>query len=36
LTLGWLYLGNEVFYYVGWIAIPLYLFFRLKKFNQRK
>ena len=35
LTLGWLYLGNEVFYYIAWIAIPLYLFFRLKKFNKR-
>lgn len=36
LTLGWLYLGNEIFYYVAWVAIPLYLFYRLKNFNKRR
>ena len=36
LTLGWLYLGNELFYYLGWVIIPLYLFYRLKNFNKRK
>lgn len=29
-TLGWLYLGNEVFY-VFWLAVPVYAYFRFRK-----
>ena len=36
LVLGWLYMGNDIFYYIAWIAIPLYLFYRLKSFKRRK
>ena len=35
LTIGWLYYGNEVFY-VLWLAVPAYLFFRLRKPSQRQ
>lgn len=28
LVIGWLYFGNEVFYYVLYAAIPLYVYFR--------
>jgi len=36
LTMSWLYIGNEIFYYAACIAIMLYLFYRLKKLNHRK
>ena len=35
LSLGWLYLGNEIFYYLGIGAIVLYFFFRITKFIRR-
>jgi hypothetical protein len=34
-VLGWLYLGNEYFY-VLWLAVPIYLYFRFKKSSSRK
>lgn len=30
LVVGWLYFGNDVFYAM-WLAVPVYLYFRLKK-----
>lgn len=36
MVLGWLQFGNEVFYYVLWIILPIYLIYRLKTFRRRK
>ena len=36
LMAGWLYIGNEIFYYAAWIALPLYLFYRLRNFIRSK
>lgn len=33
MTVGWLYLGNDIFYYIAYIAIPVYIYFR---FIRRK
>lgn len=30
LVVGWLYFGNDIFYAL-WLAVPVYLYFRLKK-----
>lgn len=29
-VVGWFYLGNDIFYAM-WLAVPLYLYFRLRK-----
>ena len=34
--LGWLQYGNQVFYYMGWAALPVYLFFRLRGIAKRR
>jgi hypothetical protein len=34
LVFGWLYFGNEVFM-VLWLVVPVYLYFRLKRRNNR-
>jgi len=34
LTFGYIYYGNTVFYLL-WAVVPVYLFFRLKKFIKR-
>ncbi|MEQ9403293.1 MAG: hypothetical protein RIM99_06910 [Cyclobacteriaceae bacterium] len=36
LILGWLEFGNDIFYYVLWIIVPGYLFYRLKTWKKRK
>lgn len=36
MVLGWLQFGNEVFYYVLWIIVPIYLIYRLKSLKRRK
>lgn len=35
MVFGWLYVGNQIFYLV-WLAVPIYLYFRLKKHTSRK
>ena len=35
MVVGWLYFGNQVFYLL-WLALPIYLFFRLKGRFSRK
>ena len=34
LTFGYIYFGNAVFYLL-WAVVPVYLFFRLRKFTRR-
>jgi len=36
LILGWLQFGNEFFYYILWIIVPGYLFYRLRSLRKRK
>ncbi|MEQ8626580.1 hypothetical protein [Ekhidna sp.] len=36
MVLGWLQFGNEVFYYLLWVAVPIYLLYRLKTLRKRK
>ena len=36
MVLGWLQFGNEVFYYLLWLLVPIYLMYRLKSFRRRK
>ncbi len=36
MVLGWLQFGNEVFYYILWIILPVYLIYRLKSLRRRK
>lgn len=36
MVLGWLQFGNEIFYYLLWIALPVYLLYRLKTLRKRK
>ena len=36
MILGWLQFGNEIFYYLLWIAVPVYLLYRLKTLRKRK
>lgn len=36
MVLGWLQFGNEVFYYLLWIIVPVYLIYRLKSLRKRK
>ena len=33
MVLGWLQFGNEVFYYILWIILAVYLIYRLKNKN---
>lgn len=33
-VVGWFYYGNDVFYAL-WLAVPVYLFFRLRKFRRK-
>lgn len=33
IVVGWLYYGNDVFYLL-WLAVPIYLFFRLRRFRK--
>ena len=35
MILGWLQFGNEVFYYVLWIIVPIYLIYRLKTLRRK-
>lgn len=35
LVIGWLYFGNQIFYSL-WLAVPVYLFFRLRKSSHRR
>jgi len=35
LTIGWLYIGNEIFYYATCIAILFYLFYRLRNLRRK-
>lgn len=32
-VIGWLYIGNDVFYAL-WLIVPVYLFFRLRKSSR--
>lgn len=34
-VIGWLYFGNQIFYSL-WLAVPVYLYFRLRKKNPRR
>ncbi|WP_424962384.1 hypothetical protein [Ekhidna sp.] len=36
MVLGWLQFGNEIFYYLMWVAVPIYLLYRLKTIRKRK
>ncbi|WP_462254347.1 hypothetical protein [Ekhidna sp.] len=36
MVLGWLQFGNEIFNYILWASIPLYLVYRLKTLRKRK
>ena len=36
MLLGWLQFGNEIFYYLLWIIVPGYLFYRLKSIRKRR
>ena len=36
MVLGWLQFGNEVFYYLLWVMLPVYLIYRLKTLRRRK
>lgn len=36
MILGWLQFGNEIFYYLLWVIVPGYLFYRLKSIRKRK
>ncbi len=36
MVLGWLQFGQDFFYYVLWITVPSYLFYRLKIMRKRK
>ena len=35
MVVGWLYMGNEIFYYMAYVGIPVYLYFRFVK-RRRK
>lgn len=36
MVIGWLQFGNEVFTYVLWVIVPIYLLYRLKTLRKRK
>ncbi len=36
MVLGWLQFGNEVFYYLLWIILPVYLIYRLKTLRRKR
>ena len=36
LILGWLEFGNDVFYYMLWLIVPVYLLYRLKTLSKRR
>ncbi|MEP1035610.1 hypothetical protein [Ekhidna sp.] len=36
MVLGWLQFGNEVFFYVLWVIVPIYLIYRIKTLRRRK
>ncbi|GAB4233574.1 MAG: hypothetical protein Tsb0034_06820 [Ekhidna sp.] len=35
MVMGWLQFGNDIFYYLLWISIPAYLFYRIKTLRKR-
>lgn len=36
IVIGWLYLGNDIFYYLLWTFVPIYLLYRLKSFARKR
>ena len=36
MILGWLEFGNDIFFYLLWIVVPAYIFYRLKILRRRK
>jgi len=36
LTFGWLEFGNDIFYYLMYLALPLYLFYRVRKMRASR
>ncbi len=36
MVVGWLQYGGEFFYYMLWVIVPGYLFYRLRTFRKRK
>ena len=34
MVVGWLYIGNDVFYYMAYVGIPVYVYFRF--FRRRR
>ena len=36
LVLGWLQFGGEVFYYMLWLLLPIYLIYRLKTIRRKR
>ena len=36
MVLGWLQFGNDIFYYLLWVIVPLYIIYRLKGIVRRK
>ncbi len=36
LVLGWLQFGGDIFYYMLWLLVPIYLIYRLKTFRRKK
>ncbi len=35
LIVGWLQFGGDFFYYLLWVIVPAYLFYRLRSFGKR-
>lgn len=36
MIIGWLQFGNEIFYYLLWIIVPIYLIYRLKNLRRNR
>lgn len=36
IVVGWLYIGNDIFYYLVWMLVPAYLFYRIKSFRKKR
>ncbi|WP_425393054.1 hypothetical protein [Ekhidna sp.] len=36
MVLGWLQFGNDIFYYLLWVIVPLYLIYRLRTFRRKR
>ncbi len=36
MVMGWLQFGNDIFYYLLWALIPVYLLYRLKSVRRKK